>query len=341
MQNTYFSHMNFFRAWFAGRWWESLIKIAVVAACIAVIVQQMQNIGNVREQQLLIKKSISEKWLWFVGMVALMPLNWLLEALKWRIMMNTVTKVSFVQSIKSAVMGVSAGVATPWRSGEFIGRLFPISEEMYLHSFYFSMLGGLAQAFVTAAVGLAFLPAFLPSPFFAGVCMGISIVFLAAFFHFDKVAKLMPRLPVLDVHLRNYERAKHPSFNILFAVLLLSALRYGVYAFQWFLAADMLDVSDNFIALIAAVTVSLLLQSVAPALPLLDVAIRSGIALFVFSVISENTIAIVASTIIIWMLNLATPALLGSLWMLHDGYAKRRERLKETLRLLSNKPVED
>jgi len=323
--------MSFLRAWFAGSWWESLIKTAVIFACCYVVIDQLRAVSNIHEQKDLIQKSISQKSLWFLVVVFLMPINWLLEALKWWVMMRNVSQVTFFQSIQSTLMGVAAGVATPWRSGEFIGRLFSIDEKLYLHSFYFSMLGGMAQAFVTASVGLAFLPAFLPSPFVAGVCVGISIALLVAYFHFDSVSLWLPRLPVVSKYLKDYSSAKHPQLSTLFIVLLISGLRYGIYTLQWVLIANMLGVSDSWLALIAAVCVSLLLQSIAPALPLLDIAVRSGIALFVFAMISQNTIAIVVSTIIIWMLNLATPALLGSIWMLHDGYAKKRKILDEKI----------
>jgi len=323
--------MSFLRAWFAGSWWESLIKTAVIVACCFVVIDQLRAIGNVQEQKELIQKSISEKSLWFLVVIFLMPLNWFLEAFKWWVMMRNVSQVTFLQSIQSTLMGVAAGVATPWRSGEFIGRLFSIEEKLYLHSFYFSMLGGMAQAFVTASVGLAFLPAFLPSPFVAGVCVGISIALLVAYFHFDSVSLWLPRLPVVSKYLKDHSSAKQPPLSTLFIVLLLSGLRYGIYTLQWVLIANMLGVSNSWLALLAAVCVSLLLQSIAPALPLLDIAVRSGIALFVFDMVSENTIAIVVSTIIIWMLNLATPALLGSMWMLHDGYSKKRKMLDEKL----------
>jgi hypothetical protein len=329
--HRYIAGMSFLRAWFAGSWWESLIKTAVILVCCYVVIDQLQTISNVHEQKELILKSISEKSLWFLVVVLLMPLNWFVEALKWWVMMRNVSQVTFLQSIQSTLMGVAAGVATPWRSGEFIGRLFSIDEKLYLHSFYFSMLGGMAQAFVTASVGLAFLPAFLPSPFVSGFCVGISIALLVAYFHFDSVSLWLPRMPIVSKYLKDYSHAKHPPLTTLFVVLLLSGLRYGIYTLQWVLIANMLGVSNNHTATIAAVCVSLLLQSIAPALPLLDIAVRSGIALFVFAMISENTIAIVVSTVLIWMLNLATPALLGSMWMLHDGYSKRRKVLDEKL----------
>lgn len=320
--------MSWLRALFSGFWWESLLKIAVVGGCIYVVIHQFMQVGNVRDQQLLIVESISKKSLLFLIVVFLMPINWFLETLKWWVMMRRETSVTLLQSLKSTFMGVAAGVATPWRSGEFIGRLFALDEQHYIHSFYFSMLGGLAQAFVTASVGLAFLPAFFPSPLIIGVCVGVSIAFLVAYFHFDTVAVWLPRIPVVSNYVRDYSNAKQPDSLTLFGVLFLSIARYGVYVIQWVLVAHILGVNDMIMPLFAAVAVSLLLQSIAPALPLLDIAVRSGIALLVFGMISENTLGIVVSTIVIWMLNLATPAMLGSIWMLHDSYSKTRKYLK-------------
>jgi uncharacterized membrane protein YbhN (UPF0104 family) len=72
-----------------------------------------------------IKASFSDaRVLNFILVIVLMFVNWSLEALKWKISVQSVQPVSFFRSLKAIFSGVSFSVTTPNRTGEYLGRVF-------------------------------------------------------------------------------------------------------------------------------------------------------------------------------------------------------------------------
>lgn len=55
--------------------------------------------------------------------VALMFVNWGIEARKWQLLVRLVHPVPFFQAFKAILAGVSFSVTTPNRIGEYVGRM--------------------------------------------------------------------------------------------------------------------------------------------------------------------------------------------------------------------------
>ncbi|MFN8292567.1 MAG: lysylphosphatidylglycerol synthase domain-containing protein [Chitinophagales bacterium] len=292
-----------------------MLKFAVVALCAYIIYEQFSHLGNSAAQRDVMLLGIKTKGYLLAIAFLLMPLNWFLETKKWQILLAEISFQPFFKLLKAVLQGVMVGTVTPWRMGEFVGRTFELERSEAAKSFYFSALGGMAQAFVTALVGLFFLPWFYPSAwlvvFSALVCSGL----LVAYFFFHK-------LPLRFYFFQKKAGAwlVQPSFAKLLYVLLLSLLRYGVYLTQWILVAYTFAVHDNILFLAAGVAVTLLFQSISPALPFFDLAVRSGISLFVFANISSNPIAVLLSTITIWLMNIAIPAIIGIIFFIKNKW---------------------
>lgn len=294
------------------------IKFVVVTVCAFVIFNQFKHFNDSIEQRNLLLQSIRQNGWILLGVAALMPLNWLIETKKWQLLLETEAPQSFSKLFKAVLQGVMVGTVTPWRMGEFVGRTFEMKRSEAVNGFYFSMLGGMAQAFVTAMFGLFFLPWFYPLPWligFAFVVCGI-LLFGYLFFH---------RLPLQFIpFVKNKIEHIQPLGNArLGVVLLFSLFRYLIYLFQWALVAYTFSVHNNLLILAAGASVTLLLQSVSPALPFFDLAVRSGISLLVFSNICINPIAILLSALVVWLINIAIPSIGGIVLLLHGWKEKK------------------
>lgn len=300
-----------------GTFAKYALKFAVVVVCMFVIYEEFSHFNNSALQKELLLSSVKQKG-WLLAIVfLLMPLNWFLETKKWQLLLSSVARHSFFKLLKAVLQGVMVGTVTPWRMGEFVGRAFEMQRKDAVASFYFSALGGMGQAFVTALFGLFFLPWFYPSNwlivFSAMVCGSL----LMAYFFFHKLPLIVNRLPFVTA-----EKIPATDFVVLAWALLLSFLRYCVYLFQWVLVAYTFSIHDNFVVLAAGAAVTLLFQSISPALPFFDLAVRSGISLFVFSNICNNPIAVLLSTIVIWLINIAIPSLVGIVFFIKNWWAR-------------------
>ena len=88
------------------------------------------------------------------AVVLLMPLNWSLEALKWKLLLKHSAHVTIGEAMRSVLGGLSIGFATPARVGEFAGRVMFLHKGERVDGIYLSAIGGLAQSIVTFLTAL-------------------------------------------------------------------------------------------------------------------------------------------------------------------------------------------
>ena len=85
---------------------------------------------------------------------ALSFVNWGIEAKKWQLLVKSITELSFISSFKSVLAGLSIGILTPNRLGNFIGRLAWIEKSKHQQATVNTMLGNLAQFVASVSIGM-------------------------------------------------------------------------------------------------------------------------------------------------------------------------------------------
>ncbi len=84
----------------------------------------------------------------------MMPLNWLLETIKWRLLLRPFHDWSFSRAWQAVLAGVSVSAATPNRVGEVGGRLLMASKAEIPGVLASSLLGSLTQWIVFLLLAL-------------------------------------------------------------------------------------------------------------------------------------------------------------------------------------------
>jgi hypothetical protein len=247
--------------------------------------------------------------------VCLMPLNWLLEIYKWKVLLKDEPQ-SFSNLCKGVLAGVTFGFVTPGRAGEFVGRAFYSGGGSRTRVFYLSTIGGIAQTAVTLVCGVIFLSFWSGSAFLNGVAIGLSAVFLLLYFRFDLLNRALEFVPLLKRNQLTITASELPGINTLGAVLLLSLLRYGVYLAQYALVFALFGISSQWLALFVHSGVLLLAQTFSPFIPLVDVAFRGSAALYVYGNLTGNHLGVITAALLVWLINLAAPAMLGYIFIL-------------------------
>jgi hypothetical protein len=249
-----------------------------------------------------------------VAATLLMPLNWLLETIKWRRLLQSTEPLT--ELLKAVLAGITLGFITPGRSGEFVGRVFFTSEERKAKIFYLSTIGGIAQSVATLVFGVFFVAQWSNDFFINGITIGLATAFALLYFRFDLLNHIISALPFLQQHQLIITNNELPVLSVQLTVLFLSAIRFAVYVMQYALLLFFFGVSAGFYALAVHSGVFLAIQTFSPLMPLLDVSYRGGTALFVFKNLSNNNIAVLTSVLVVWILNLVIPAVLGYLFIL-------------------------
>ena len=243
-----------------------------------------------------------------------MPVNWGLETIKWRALLRS--EVSFSKLLKSIIAGITVGFVTPGRSGEFAGRVLFLNDDNGAKVFYLSSIGGLAQTAASLTIAVPFVYMWSNDTFITEIVTGSAVIYLLVFFRFDLVNKVLSSWSFLQKYGLVIEHGALPDIDTQTSVLLLSALRFGVYLMQYVLSLMFFGLSNNLLALTTHSVVYLLAQTFSPLMPLLDFSYRGATALYVFKGLSNNNIAILSAIMMVWLINLVVPAVIGYLFIL-------------------------
>jgi uncharacterized membrane protein YbhN (UPF0104 family) len=269
---------------------------------------------------ILLKNASTHAIIYLSIVFILMFANWGIEALKWKRLIAPLEQITFKRSLQSIFVGVTTSIFTPNRIGEFAGRVFYLQTIHKLKASLMSLVGSMLQLFVTIIAGLIACIVLMDNGFFlleifssanANYIVGllvimmvlvlfIFIIFKKTIFHLFKVYR--------DVF-RQY------TIKTLFIVLSLSILRYVVFSIQFYLILKMVGVQGTMIIMFALIALSFFVISAIPTFALTEVAVRGAASVCFFNYIQAPPAIIVGASLLLWIINLAIPALLGSIFV--------------------------
>jgi len=251
-----------------------------------------------------------------------MPVNWSLEALKWKLLLKHTAHVTIGEALRSVLGGLSIGFATPARVGEFAGRVMFLHAGERVDGIYLSAIGGLAQSIVTFFTALFMLRFYAGNSniFFSAysyVAFSVlALIMIAVYISFEQV---MLWLKKSKLHISRYviDVRKTPHRNDKWLVFLTSIVRYWVYVLQYYLLMRFIGISADVFQTVAAISLILFLQSVSPLIPLTDMTVRGGVALLVLNNYGTYmTMGIFMVPVMLWAINLLFPAIIGYFYIL-------------------------
>lgn len=266
-------------------------------------------------------------WKYLLPALLLMPINWALEALKWRQLLGVEPGWSWSEIWASVLAGISVSLATPNRIGEYGGRAMVAPPQRAVGIIWTSILGSLCQ-------WTAFLICGWPSLcFWLSGWYEWSAVFTWGLASLIPLALLVIWLLLFRVGLRSclekalkrnkWWRWVQSRLKNLAAIspvsglwaLLLALLRFIVYTFQFLLLLWFFGVPLEFGEGMSGIFSIYLIQAGIPLPPGLSVISRSEIAVLFWGGASISPVAIVSATFSVYLINLLLPALLGT-WVI-------------------------
>jgi len=291
------------------------IKIAIVIAAVFYIGQKiilhkgLLHFSDLLESALKLHTGI------FLCAFLLLFVNWGLEAWKWKMLLVKLVPVSYPEAYKAVLAGVTTGIFTPNRAGEFGGRVFSLPQGHRVEAALLSGAGGLAQFCITI---LAALPVtltqthirfFLPLDLRLARIGGIVILFLIlVLFLFRRLWLPSARkyLPVFRLH----------GWRYWLGIVLISGLRYLVFSFQFYLLLRTFGIHLSVVQAYVGIAMTFFSTTVIPTLAFSEIGVRGGAALVFVGLFSDNALGILSASILLWILNIALPALVGAVFVL-------------------------
>ena len=170
----------------------------------------------------------------------LMFVNWALEAIKWKLLISKFEQISLSKSMISVLSGITIGIFTPNRLGEFAGRIFCLEKADKLKATISSAIGSSFQLFLTVLAGISgyYVLEMIYEDYFqittfistSSVVIIFSLTLLSlsflAFVYLNRNKRFLKYKEYIEV-------ISQFSLAQLLFVFLLSFLRYSVFSFQY------------------------------------------------------------------------------------------------------------
>lgn len=299
------------------------------------IYKQLQEQQSGRESLLQLRYVFNTAGVIQLGwVVAMMFINWGLEAFKWQQLMKRLRPVSFMLALKAVFAGTTWAIFTPNRVGDLMGRALFVETEKRAGATALTLLGSMAQLWVTFATGIIGIGLMAYSGkqaegHFHWMSLLLAITAIAIliltllFFRLEWLVQWAHRFPRWHKQLQFVHVLDQFKYHEFLTILLLSFIRYTVFLVQYFLLFDLFQIHLSLWDLWGSVSVVFLIMAIVPSLAMLtELGVRGQTSIGVFSIFTTNLVGIVAVTFMIWLINLVIPALIGSYFFLQKSWVK-------------------
>lgn len=302
--------------------WQKPLKLLLVLLFIVLI------FSKIRDQNF--RDFVANLWLISDGQKAgylliamlLMPVNWLIEAIKWRVIAKEYAPISTRRALSGVLAGNFFSIMTPMRIGDYFGRMIPVGPDQNLKTSIATFISSFAQNIVILGFGLTSLIWYLIihdviSEPISWVLGSISAVIIIAFTYLYFFQKWLvgifkkSRIKWLVKLSKGADFLLTIKKSSLTNVLVLSTLRYVIYICQYILLMRLFGIELSFSLLFLSIALIFLLKTGIPLPALFGVLANGEFALQIIGGFGENELSILSATLLLWIINLIIPALGG------------------------------
>lgn len=255
------------------------------------------------------------------AVLLLMCANWLLETIKWHLLIAKAEPTTFGDALKGVLSGVTLNIVTPNQLGDFIGRVIYLKNTDKVKGTLVTVIGHTAQVIMTLAFGIYGLLYFsqykqvISGQQYAWFCISLLALIIIAvwgYFNMHIIARVKTSTRIrkyLDVF-GQYDRKE------LFRLLFLSLVRYMVFVSQYYLLAQVFSINVSAVQAFWCIVAAICVQSFAPSFLLIELGMRGVSALWFFSIFTTQVAPVLLATYTLWIINAMLPGLLGLFFIL-------------------------
>ena len=262
------------------------------------------------------------QWGWLLAVLILLPVNWLLEVLKWEMLTARFQKINLITAVKAVLAGISTGFFTPNRIGELVGRVMFLDAENRKAGVTMSVVNSLTQNLVIAICGV---PAALVYFYYTTsnisvdienfllVLLAFVLIFGLFYFYLPRFSKFLSQTNIANKIVGFTGCLYEYSTADLIRIMLVSLLRFCVFSFQFFLMLRFFGIQLRLVDALIAIPTNYLFVTFSPSFAFSEAAVRSSYAVLFVGSYSGEVLNIALAGISIWAINFVIPMLVGSL----------------------------
>lgn len=270
---------------------------------------------------LVAQKWTSQRLALLIPVFILMNINWLIEARKWQVLTKEFYPMKILKSFASVLSGVSTALFTPNRVGDFIGRVSHLPKKHRKDGMISSFFGSYSQWLLTIIMG-----------WIAWVQLGMQFVDSELIYSLISISYLVLIFALLFIFLRkgmdlNLFKSLQkyfvhpPSQTDRLKLLGLSFFRYLIFTSQFYILLQLFGVDLSYSLVLSKLGLFYLFTSLIPSTFWGELGIKESLAVWVFSGLIINSLLIIATTLLLWMINLLIPAIIGNYFLFKKARA--------------------
>lgn len=274
----------------------------------------------------------------FFFVLAFIPLNWFLESVKWQLLLKNTEPISIHTAIYSVLTGLTTAVLSPARIGEFAGRLLVLKPENRKKAVVLWAIGGMTMTIVILLLGIPaaflyfrfdnnieFLSGYSTLSYLAILLLfviGLLIVYFSLpFMQKYRIGKFTRYFSFI------FKPLETVSSEQLLKVLLLSTIRYFVFCLQFGFMLHFFGINLSFYETSVGILTAYLIVTGLPSVFFTEAIVRSSVFILVLGIFTPNVAGIAATSMLLWILNVAVPTFAGVLLLYRKPLSYQQKKL--------------
>jgi hypothetical protein len=252
-------------------------------------------------------------------------LNWLLEAVKWKMLASKIEEISLWTSFKGVLAGLAMSVIITNNTGAYLGRVWSLQSASRYQVLGGMVLNSFSQNVVTHLLGYIgfyywiYWKGWVSGPVAIGICTTVLMLSSTLVYIILRSVNLLEKLKRFDKIYPYLQVMQAYSMKEQLQMLGLSFIRYCIYAYQFGTVLLFFKVELPWPQFLSGISLVYLAKSSIPNFSFLtDLGIREFSAL---QFLGKNGFGvadaqIISATLTIWFINLVLPVAIGSFFLL-------------------------
>lgn len=263
----------------------------------------------------------------FLFVFVLMFANWITEAKKWQYLTRKVIpEYTLKLSLQTVLCGITLGLFTPNRIGEYGARLFYVENAHKANLLILAFVDRFAQLWVTVLFGVVFLFVYTThflqehTTIILFTCMLLLVFHISLLIFRNKIITFIVSRKLLRKYFTTFVYLSSKDIRI---VLGYASLRYCIFVAQYLVWGHYTDSLYNTEKGLIAVNTMLFVKSVVPSAGLSELGIRESILIYLYKSYGLSAFTAFHSALVIYAVNLLVPAIIGLFFMPRMAFWKK------------------
>ena len=299
-----------------------IIKIVIVFFSFYFIYHQLVENKSFEELDIsVLLDTVKKNKVYLVGVISMMFLNWLVEALKWRYMISKIENISIMTAYRAIFTGITVSTFTPNRIGEYGGRVFCLEQGDRIKAVFITVLCSMSQLLVTILYGsislfILFDEILIDKTFLSvSLLILLNLFLLFSYFNISHIVNFLGKFKLIKSFKKYLEVLVMYNYKDLIIAFIYSNTRYFIFSLQFIILLHVFGINISFMDAVLSVMLIFFFITITPTITIAEIGVRGSVAIFVLGLFSSNDIAILSSTTLLWLINLIIPAIIGSFFI--------------------------